>query len=177
MTTAGESINRIGSLLQELNAKTIENTAEINQLSKPINPVEAKLLVDSQAGYYEEFAMRAEAELPILSTRFRSGIKSYTRSAQLLEDFESKDKEQVVNALEVIKNLRSVALRAQESTVTFRVIVQKLPRMSVIFNHAKRHVVLVLDKIIDEYKAEENLAGEAEKLIMDVLRRFDSPQN
>ena len=175
LKSAQESMNRMASLLQELNTKTTENTEEINKLPKPYNPVEARLLVDRQAGYWDEFAKRVEAELPILSARFRSGMQSYTKSAQLLVDFESKDKDMVIGALEAIKNLKSVAKSSQESTGNFKAAIQRIPRMSVKLNHAKRYILRVIDNIIDEYKAEENLASEAEKLLIDVLGKIDPP--
>lgn len=173
---ASESISRIGALMKELNTKTNESTKEIKQLSQPINPNEARPIINRQADNWENFAQRADAELPILSSKFRSGIDSYTKAAQLLSDFETKDRDQVKTAIDTLKNLRSVSIDAQKSTLGFRDVVQKTPRMTTRLNHAKRHLVETLDKILEEYEVEENLAFEAEKVFEELLRRFDSDQ-
>ncbi len=169
-----ESINRIGSLLTDLNEKTEAGTAEITQLSKPINPNEARLIINRQADNWESFAKRAEAELPILSAKFRSGIDSYIKAAQIMDDFETKDREIVKDGLDAILNLKGSAIDAQKSTQGFRTVVQGLPRMTVRLNHAKRYLVEVLDKIIEEYRAAENLSTEAEKVFVDLLEKIDS---
>ncbi len=167
-----ESTGRLGALLTELNTKTAENTKEITELPEPINPKMAKSLVNRQADNWETFAQRAEAELQILSAKFRSGIDAYTKAAQLLNDFETKDRDQVKGAIEAVRNLRSVGIDAQKSTKGFRDTVQKIPRMTTQLNHAKRHLVEVLNKIIEEYEVEENIATEAEKIFNDILEKF-----
>jgi hypothetical protein len=174
MTLAKESISRIGALLQELTQKTGESTDEINRLSQPINPHEARPIINRQAENYENFAQRAEVELPILSAKFRSGLDSYTKSAQLLGDFETKDRDQVVNAIDVVRKLKSASIEAQVSTKNFREVVQKIPRLTVQLNHAKRHLNEVLDDILEEYATEENLATEAESIFLSVLQKFDA---
>jgi len=174
MGLATESIGHIGTLMQELNKKTEESTKEITELSQPINPNQARPIINRQADNWENFSQRAEAELPILSTKFRSGIDSYTRAAQLLNDFETKDRNQVKDALDAITNLRSVSIDAQKNTKHFRDTVQQIPRMTTRLNHAKRRLVDVLDKILEEYKAEENLATEAEKIFTEILEKFDT---
>jgi len=174
MRSAGESINRIGVLLQELNEKTAESTDEMNRLSQPVNPHEARPIINRQAENWEKFAQRAEVELPILSAKFRSGIDSYTKSAQLLNDFETKDRDQVMNAIDVVRKLRSTSIAAQVSTKNFRDVVQKIPRLTVQLNHAKRHINKVLDDILEEYATEENLATEAERILVSVLQKFDA---
>jgi hypothetical protein len=109
-----------------------------------------------------------------LSAKFRSGLDSYTKSAQLLGDFETKDRDQVVNAIDVVRKLKSASIEAQVSTKNFRDVVQKIPRLTVQLNHAKRHLNEVLDDILEEYATEENLATEAESIFLSVLQKFDA---
>jgi len=170
-----ESIKRIGALLKELNEKTTNHTEEINQLSKPINPNEARIIINRQADTWENFATRAEAELPILSAKFRSGINSYAKSAQIMTDFQLqlKDRVTVQGALDAIKTLKVNVIEAIKKTMDLKKAVLNIPRMTVRLNHAKRYLVTVLDEIIDEYEVEENLSTEAEKIIVDVLQKIN----
>jgi hypothetical protein len=174
MESAGESINRIGALLQELKIKTVGSTDEMNRLSQPVNPHEARSIINRLAENWENFAQRAEVELPILSAKFRSGIDSYTKSAQLLTDFGTKDRDQVVNAIDAVRKIRSASIEAQVSTKNFRDVLQKIPRLTVQLNHAKRHLNKVLDYIFEEYATEENLSTEAERIFVSVLQIFDA---
>jgi len=171
---ATESLGRLNALLEELNQKTEESTAEMQQLSKPIDPNQAKPLINRQADNWENFAQRAEAELPILATKFRTAINSFTKAGQLMNDFETLDREAVQNSLDAIVNLKAVAINAQASTLDFRGAVQSVPRMTTRLNHAKRYLVEVLDRIVGEYQAVENLSGEAEKMFQEVLEKIDS---
>ena len=174
---AGESINRIGTLLEELSSKTQGNTEEVSKLSQPITPNEARPLINRQADTYENFAQRAEVELPILSTKFRSAIVAYTKSAQLLMDFETKDSDQIKQAIDVMSTFKSAITNAQQSTRNLKDAVQSLPRMTTRLNHAKRHLVDVLDKILEEYEAEENLTTEAEKSLWMFYEKLMAPIN
>ena len=62
----------------------------------------------------------------------------------------------------------------REAYLGFRSAVQSVPRMTTRLNHAKRHLVEVLDKIIEEYQAVENLSTEAEKVFLGLLEKLDS---
>jgi hypothetical protein len=173
MDSATKSYSRIGTLQKELTKNTEECTNEMNRLPQPVNPREARPLVNKQADYWENFAQRIEVELPILSAKFRSGIDSFSKSVQLLEDFETKDKDQVMNAINAVREIKSASINAQASTKNLRAILQKIPRLTVQLNHAKRHLNKVLDDILEEYVTEENLAAEAENIMESVLKKFD----
>jgi len=174
MKLATESINRIGTLMQELNKKTVDITAELNQLSKPINPNVARPIINRQADIWESFAQRANGELPILSTKFRSGINSYIKATQIMTDFETKDRDTIQSGLDAIAILRANVIKAKSSTKGFITVVQVMPRMTTRLNHAKRLLVEILDKIVEEYETEESLSAEAEKTIISVLQNADS---
>ncbi len=45
--------------------------------------------------------------------------------------------------------------------------------MTTRLNRAKRDLITVLDKIIEEYRIVENLSGEAEKLFATLLENID----
>jgi hypothetical protein len=161
-------------LQQELTQKTEECTNELNRLSQPINPREARPIVNKQAEYFENFAQRAEAELPILSTKFRSGIDSFARSGQLLEDFETKDRDQIVQALEAVRKIKTASAGLQISFKKQRDVLQNIPRMTTQLNHAKKHLNAVLENILEEIATEEKLSTEAEKILEIVLNKFDA---
>lgn len=170
--SATESINRIGTLMKDLTSKTKENTAEIRDSPKPISANNAKTLVNKQAILWENFTQKVEAELPILSSNFRSGIDSYTKSAQLQQDFNNKDKKQVKAGLIVIQKYIPIIASAQENTQKFKDAVQETPRLTKELIQAKRRLISLLDKLIEEYESEKVLVIEAEKIFLDIIGKY-----
>jgi len=79
-----------------------------------------------------------------------------------------------VNAIDAVKKIKSASIESQVSTKNFRDILQKIPRLTVQLNHAKRHLNEVLDDLLEEYTTEENLATETERIFESVLQKFDA---
>ncbi len=168
-----ETFNRIATLLQELNEKTVQRTGEMNQLSKPINPSQARLVTNRFADDWEDFVERMKVEIPILSKAFRSGIDGWTKSAQLLDDFnnDEESRAQIESALGVLDSFVNNMAEAKTQTKGFRDIVAGMPRLTVKFNHARKHILEILDNLSEEYDTEENLSIEARRAFSEALRR------
>lgn len=171
MNLASESINRLGGLLNKLNEKTRENTVKLEGLSKPINPNLAKPLINDQADVWESFAKSAEDELPILSSKFRSGLEAYAKASQITSDFKDKNIEQLEEGLSAITTLRNSVIKALESNKNFRDVIQSTPRMTTRLNRAKRYLIDILNKILEEYEAEIDLSIEAEKIVKSMIQK------
>jgi hypothetical protein len=165
------AIGRIGELTKEIGAKTQARTDEINQLDKPINPNQAKLIINQFAEDQEYFVERMKVEIPNLSNSFRSAIDKWAKSAQIWEDFDSQDKSQIVDALAAIKAFQDAVGNAKKGTTNFRDTVNGLPRMTTRLNHSKRRVVEILDTLIGEYTIEESLSQEAAKVFVEILKK------
>ena len=84
-----KSLNRLSEMTTELNGKTEEGTVELTNLSQPVNPTEAKRIINRQADNWEDYAKRAEAELLIFTEKFHSSIDFYIKAGHIMNDFQT----------------------------------------------------------------------------------------
>ena len=169
ITAGGEAINRIVEIIRIYTKMTEGYTGEINNLEKPINPNQARSIINKFAEEQENFVERMKVEIPILSSSFRSGIDNWVKSAELWEDFNSNDKSVIDDALEKIREFKNAISQAKVGTITLSDSIQASPRMTTRFNHSKRRVVEMLGTLIDEYTVEESLCEEAEKVFVQIM--------
>ncbi len=167
----GETFERINVLLQELNEKTLKRTEEFQQLATPINPNQAKQVANGFADDWENFVERMKVEIPIISKAFRLAIDSWTKSTELISDFNNDEEaeKQIQNALDTINDFIKIIADSKENTKGFRDVVAGMPRLTNKFNHAKKHVLEVLDGLLEEFSTEENLSIEAVKAMSSAL--------
>ena len=95
----------------------------------------------------------------------------YNPSAEL--DTDEADAGQAQQGLEAIVTLRGVLTATKESTNQFRQTMAALPRMTSGLNRAKRGVVSVLDRLMDEFRNGQTLLRESEGIIRDLLGKED----
>ncbi len=108
MELSSESLNRLSEMTTELNGKTEEGTVELTNLSQPVNPTEAKRIINRQADNWEDYAKRAEAELLIFTEKFHSSIDFYIKAGHIMNDFQTQDKNTVQSSYDAMVSLRVV---------------------------------------------------------------------
>ena len=91
-----------------------------------------------------------------------------------MNDFQTQDKNTVQSSYDTMVNLKNSVTDAKASIQGFKNAIQAVPRMTTRLNRAKKYLITVLDKIIEEYRIVENLSGEAEKLFATLLESIDS---
>lgn len=167
--SATQAIQHVNDITQEMTTKNNKHVEQLNGLPQPINPRLAKSIIDNLAQDMEDYVNRIKVELPILSKSFQAGIDAYTKSGQLLVDMQDINWKQIEDALSVLGVFKTNNIKVQESTTGVKDSIQKLPRMTTRFNHAKRHVIETLDNLLEEYRKEENLTLEAQRIFSDFL--------
>ena len=148
---------------------SVQDKPQLNGLPQPTNPRFAKTIIDNIAQDMEDYVNRIKVELPILSKSFQAGIDAYTKSGQLLIDMQDVNWEQIEDALSVLDVFKANNTKVQASTNGVKDSIKRIPRMTTRFNHAKRHVTETLDNLLEEYRKEENLTLEAQKIFSDIL--------
>lgn len=124
----------------------------------------AKRLIAKAADDMDQFARRMEAELPLFSQRLESGMNALVRAAQMTSEFSvgDKDLEQVEQNLESVRQFRSTIVSVEGQITAFQQTVAELPRMTTTLNRAKRAVVNILQRLIDEFQLCHTMSREAE---------------
>lgn len=168
--TSAEAINRISSATVTVGEKVSENAEEYKQSQIPTpNMKQGKMILKRTADDMEQFVKRVKPEIPIFSDAFSIGMDAYTRAAALLNDFEGENEDQILNALTTIKEMRSSMLPALGGIQNLRDATHKIPRMSRDIIMAKKHMVAILDDLINEINSSKDLTAEAEKTLEKVL--------
>lgn len=171
---ATETAGQITNLMVQLRERTENTTAEFKALPKPTNVQHAKRIIDRSAEDLEHFAARMKAEVPRLTEKYRSGVNSYGRATELWLDFGLEDKTEIENAVDVVRNLKSVLYTNQESISEFRDAIRSLPRITAKFNRAKRNALYVIDEYMDDMAISINITTEVEKTINRIINEGKS---
>jgi hypothetical protein len=126
------------------------------------------------------FVSRVKAELPIFVNSYRRALNCTTGAANLsVSDFTPKD--DISRAAKLADlNVLLTTLRATETsidgmqagTISFRDSVQRLPRLTVVLNKAKRKTIEVLNELLEQGRVGKQLNGDATKLVEDLIARL-----
>ena len=166
---------RIALATEDLGEKMIQRTDEMNSLPRDsqgnVERRVAKRHISKAAADMNQYTTRIEAELPLFSEALNEGIDAFIRAAEMSVDLDvnEADRAQARDCLKAITSVHAVLTSSKESTDEFRQTVTGLPRMTGELNRAKRGVVSVLDRLIDDFCNGQKLLQEAEKVVHELL--------
>lgn len=124
-----------------------------------------KRILKSTANEMERFVERIKPEIPIFSDSFSIGIDALTRSAALINDFQTGNEDPILESLKGVQGIKESILPALKSVQGLRDVTNDLPRISRDINMAKKHMVTILDELIKEINSAKDLTSEAEKTL------------
>lgn len=174
--TLHEISDRIAAATIEIGEKMEARTKETQQFAAgpdSRNRKAAKRLIAKAATDMEQFVHRIEAELPLFSQHLNAGINALIQASQMSLDFTIKgeDLEQVKENLAGVRALCETLTGVDEQITAFQRVVASLPRMTTQLNRAKRLVVDVLQRLIDEIRGGHTMTREAEASFMSILEQ------
>lgn len=154
-------VNRLSDAQNELASKTVQCTAELQDLQaapEGATPKQTRRLIAKVADEMTQFAARTEAEIPLFRTAMNDSVAALTKAATLSVAFGS---EQTQTARTAALALLSSLPTARESMIGFKATTVALPRITKELNQAKRKQESVLDALIAELESAERLLTEA----------------
>lgn len=162
-----EIATKITIATEEIGQKMTERAAEMNifqQGPDSANRAAAKRIVNRAANDMEQFVFRMDAEIPLFSRHLTTGMQAMVKAVELVVDFnfQDDDLEQLNENLLSVKTFRETIESTKTQISGFRDVVAALPRMTTTLNRAKRSVVTVLQRLIDEFDNAQIMASEAE---------------
>lgn len=158
---------RISKAIADLTERMHAGSAEIQALSQGgtrVDPTTAKRSIAKVAADMDHFTARVEAELPLFGDSLNEGMTALTRAAALMVDLQS-GREDSEKSLPKLRELRTILSGTESSIFGFRNSVASLPRMTADLNRAKRRVVSVLDRMVEQIRKGQSLAGAAERVM------------
>lgn len=169
--TVTEATKRMMEATANLSEKMAKRTEEFERATSTDGGTSitmAKKASNRAAEDMEQFVSRMKVEIPIFAKSHSTAINSMSRSLTLLNDF-TADKKEIVKLLSIMQKQRSALMQSKEQVLTFRTTVSALPRITTVFNHAKRETVSMLDVLINEMSTASNLVFESEKVLKQVI--------
>ncbi len=171
-----EIAGRIGAATEEVGNKMRARTQETDDFLKGAEAADrqaAKRLIARAAADMDQYVRRMEAELPLFSKHLNSGMDSLVRAASISAELKPQGEglDQIKYTLGAIRQFRETLSGVEGQFLVFQNSVASLPRMTTVLNRAKRAVVGVLDRLINEFRAAQTMAGDAESSFTLILDR------
>ena len=164
---------RIGGAIEELGDKMAESATDLSQLPRNsrgnVDRKTAKRFISRAAADMNKFTARIEVELPLFNDTFNTGMNGIIRSLSMSTGLYPDESvaEQSMEALEAVFTLRGILATTKMSINEFRQKIVDFPPMTGELNRAKRGLVSVLDRLVDEFNNGQTLLREAEAVVRD----------
>jgi hypothetical protein len=164
--TLQEITERIATATIDIGDKMQVRAAETEEFSSgpdSTNRKTAKRIIEKAATDMDQYVYRMEAELPLFSKHLNSGMNALIQASQMSIEFaiEDEDLDQVKENLDAIRGFCQTLTTVEEQITAFQQAVVSLPKMTTTLNRAKRSVVIVLQRLIDEFRGGQSMAREA----------------
>lgn len=165
-------LNRMSNAITELGEKVQDSTPRLNDAATNGDIAKGKLIINNIAQIMDEFSQRLNAELPIFSRSYSSAIDAISRSTTLWEsDFKSEDLSSIRTNHNQILTLVEAITGALDSMTSMQQTIASLPRMTSVFNKAKRNANESLMNLNRELASSLNLTQEIQKELKRILER------
>jgi hypothetical protein len=162
-----EAMYRIKSAI-EIHKKQISDRAE--KLKEAKATEQRKRAINRVAEDMDQFVAHMEAEIPIFSKAYLTGVDAFARAVVLWnEDFRSVDKQRMKSALMTVQKSKSNLGNLQDKITSLRDTIAKIPRLTTVLNQAKGRMLSVLDKFNEQMAAALNLTSEAGKVLEKII--------
>ena len=176
MDSATASLGRIEEAIADVGRKTEENTPKFTAAVQQRDIAKQKQVLIIVAGALEEFASRLESETPLLSNSYSAAIDAISKSATMLEaDFKMDDKTQIQNTRDQLQQLLDGIVASRQSMLDMEETVSALPRLTGVFNKAKRRAAESLADLNRVLSSAYNLTVEALEELKRILDEHGTP--
>ncbi|WP_299611201.1 DUF4365 domain-containing protein [uncultured Aquimarina sp.] len=156
---ANESTSKTSELLNEMEQKTIETNEKIkeyNSINKSFNSPDVKASINGYAKTLNIYARRFENENLIFSETFAEGVFGFEQ-AIMIHFFVTKDVEKLKSSL---NSIIRVPNSLENLIISFEKLgsnLKSLPQKNNSLKEAKKNILLVIDSMVDEYKAAKSM--------------------
>lgn len=170
-----EVVIRIKDAIETIGNKMKERAAELETAKDPsgrINIKAARRITNHAAEDVEQFYTKMNAEVPLFSSLYSEGIDAFGRAATISNDFNPENENELINALDVTRQLKGNLEYTRGKMISFRDVIASSPRISTKFNRAKRQSVKIMDQFITEMTNAESITSEVGNVIEKAIDEY-----
>ncbi len=166
-----EITERISTETSTLGQKMQDRTLEVNSATAEaqgqLGRRTARALIEKAASDMTHYVARMNAEIPLFKDLLRRGADAAAGAALISASMSSGDRQQVREARVALAAFSAALGGAFDSISSFKESVQKLPRMTVALNKAKRETAAVLSEVLESI-------AEARRITTETVRALDA---
>jgi hypothetical protein len=173
-----KTIERISIAVSEVGAKTDERVAELNEVNataattgKPADLRTIKRIANHTAEHLNDFVARLEAEIPIYASQFKRALDPFMQGVSIVEI--RQNPQELTLAIAATAKLISTQEAAIISYRGMRDTIAGVPRITTVFNHAKRRAVDSVNHLLEEFEKSLRLTREMDALLKQVAMRHE----
>jgi len=168
------SLGRITQAMSDLGRKATESTPKLIAANQQGDVAKQKQIINNTARDMEEFGLRIDAELPIFSNSYATGIDAISKSATIwAADFNLDDKTPIQTVHDNLESMLAASRTAREAMLSMQQTVSAYPRVTSEFNRGKRHVVESLAGLDRAMSSSQNLTIEVLRELKRILGFLD----
>jgi len=108
-------------------------------------------------------------EIPLYSDSFTAAMNSFGRAATLTSDFGIENSDILQDVLNNVVHFQSVMTECHGRLQDFRGVIEGMPRVTTVFNRARRNAIATLDKLLDELIATNRQTSNVETFLSELI--------
>ena len=174
ISNVNEILVRMKEATQDFSSEIHQRTEEAKELSVSSNSQNlksVKRMAANAARDLNNYVARMRVEIPLYSQSFTSAMVSFSQAATLITDFEIDNVDNLQILLNNTAALRLGISQSREHFQDFRTAIKQLPRMTTVFNHARRDTIAMMDEFHDELNASERQVHDVENLLSELIKQ------
>jgi len=160
-----EIVNRMTDATNDLGGKFTQRTKEAEAIRGKNDRKAARRIASNAANDLETFVKRMSVEIPEYYKQNAIFADSFSKVSMLAEDYIGERINDVETARNSIKKYRIAIQGSSETLVQFRHTISNLPRMTTVFNQARRRAAAIMDDLLNQMRIAANQAEDIEKLL------------
>ena len=175
-----QTATRIAAATSTLGERIGKRNEEMSLATESANGIldrsYAKSIIQRVAEDMNWFVARVRAELPLFRESLRKGADTAGRAMLLGAEMNQTDRTGARTAMTMLTNLATTLGDVNGQIDSFKLIIQGIPRMTSVLNHAKRDTAEVLEEIMKSMAEGRSLLLEATKSLEALLGQ-EGPMN
>ena len=171
-----EVLGRMTTAISELGENIRRRAGELQGAKAESGQVDfktAKPIIARAASDLHDYVARTEVEVPLFAEYLKQAIGEFGKAASILPDFGQEGARQLREALTAVRTLRTSMLAARGQMKEFRTSIAGSPRMTTVYNRARRATLATVDSVLKEFETAEHLAEEIDKSMVAIISRFE----
>ena len=169
-----EITGRMTNETESIGTKMSRRTEELQELQAAsaggqVSRRDTRSLLEKAAADMMLYVRRMKAEIPMYREALRKGADAAASAALIGAAMNPSDKSQASNSRETLSQIRDSLAVGRDGAAAFKDSVQGFPRLTSVFNRAKRETTVVLQDQLDSMAEGERIVAETIKALDAIL--------